>query len=215
MLLPAWCAGSDAEPSSQWSVLSYGGREAAANRIGDTAGAEGRERATLLVVLRKPAYLKGELTMRAMRSIWVAAAVCLVFAVSIVPGACQLGGAGGLDLEGLGMGDLGGMGNLGMLGALAGLGGGGLGGAAQAPVTVIITQPVMMMTSDSIYIAYQGTITKFHLATLTKQAEATYPTQPLAATALQGASEGVKIIEDGPAVAKPALVPGAEPSTGP
>ena len=64
-------------------------------------------------------------------------------------------------------------------GAVGGVASELLGGAGASPtVTVTAEQPVMIIHGDSLFIAYRGTITKLDIATLTKQAEATYPTVP-------------------------------------
>jgi hypothetical protein len=80
-------------------------------------------------------------------------------------------GEGGLDTQGL----TGLLGNLGALGLMGGLGGGAPSGGN---VTVIIQQPVALVSGSFLFVLYQGRITKYDLQTLAKVAEATYPTEP-------------------------------------
>lgn len=87
-------------------------------------------------------------------------------------GWCQeAGGEGGLDTQSL-TGLLGNLGALGMMGSLAG------GGQSGGGTTVIIQQPVALISGPSLIVLYQGRITKYDLSSLQKVAEATYPTEP-------------------------------------
>ena len=104
----------------------------------------------------------------------------------------------------------------GMLGALAGLGGLG---AARGGQTIVISQPAMVVHGNSIYVAYEGRVTRLDAETLQPLAEGTYWTpqrggglQPT----VQGSSTGPKLLPDEPpGMPRPPLVPGALPSTGP
>ena len=135
----------------------------------------------------------------------ILAGILLLGAVS--PGLCQG------DMMGLGdlLGGMGGMGGMGMLGAL----GGGLGGATQAPTTIIVSQPFMLVHGGSLYIAYRGKVTKFDVETLAKQAEAVYSTQDSTAPQPAATAQPPTIIHRAPPAVKPPLLPGATPSTGP
>lgn len=186
--------------------------------------------------------------------------LCLV----ALPALCAAQMDDGLGLEELGLGDLGGMGalgllrgmgggtNLGNLGALGLLGGGGLGSlggltqmaapAATAPPTVVVSQPALFALGNFLFVAYNGVVTKYDIATMRKLSSATYPTPVLtpgvaqvglpgvtagggqvpttlpgvgAAPSLQGSSDGPTLIEDAEGDDKPPLVPGATPATGP
>lgn len=154
-------------------------------------------------------------------------AACLV-AWAAWPAAAQgglLGGLGGLGGAGGGedMGfDLGALLNPQVLGALGGLGGLGslVGGTTAAPgVSVVVSQPAMLIHGNSLYVAYEGKITKFDAETLQVQAQATYGTPPAVAgggTALPAASLGPRLLQpDLPGMPTPPLVPGARPGTGP
>ena len=68
----------------------------------------------------------------------------------------------------------------GTLGAAAGLAGGLLSnsGGTSSHTTVINPQPVMLVHGNSLYVAFEGKITKFDLATLALQSEAWYVAPP-------------------------------------
>jgi len=147
------------------------------------------------------------------------ASMAAYMAAALVLAVCGTAGAqgDGLGLEDLGLGGLGGLQNLGGLGMLGALGGqmlqGQAAGASAPPV--IVSQPTMLIHNGSLYIAYQGKVTKFDAETLTKQAEAWYATPPTGMEMLSAPAGVPTIIPSVPPGAKPPLVPGATPSTGP
>lgn len=147
---------------------------------------------------------------------WVGMVVPALIALTAGTGLCQ-------DMDDLGLGDLLGGGGAGagqLMGLLGGMGGlGGAAGLSAGAPTVIVSQPALVAHGDYLYLAQDGKIMKFDLATLKLVAEGTYavPKVTSGITTHQGTSTGPRIIQGptGQTQGRPPLVPGATPMATP